>query len=71
MKYRLKTTPTKGGVVKAGLKAGDIVYRANCHDYGLANMDSLAFGERFVSVTLDPHGGAPLFTAPESDLEAV
>lgn len=51
--------------------AGTTVYRFRFSDYGCAADDTAAFGETFISVTLDPEGGYPFFTVPESWLERI
>ena len=50
-------------------KAGAIVYPFFGHDYGLSRDDTHATGVAHTSVTLDPKGGYPFFTVPQSGLE--
>lgn len=47
------------------------VYAARVYDYGLANADTIATGERHISVTTDPAGGYPVFTVPVDLLKVV
>lgn len=54
-----------------GHPAGTICYEFRRHDYGLASDDTRATGIPHRSVTLDPAGGYPSFTAPERALEAL
>lgn len=49
--------------------AGTVVYRAIGHDYGMASDDTRLTGEEHISVTLDPDGGYPFFTAPIDALQ--
>lgn len=50
-------------------KAGTTVYRCSKPDYGLANDDCRATGEKHISVTLDKDGDYPFFTVPVSQLK--
>jgi hypothetical protein len=51
--------------------AGTICYRCQKYDYGCANDDTRMLGRKHVSMTLDPEGDYPFFTAAEDDLEPV
>lgn len=53
-----------------GYTAGATVYEYMRHDYGCSRDDEAATGERHLSVTVSPDGGAPFFTAPISILKA-
>lgn len=50
-------------------KAETIVYGARVHDYGMARDDTNTTNVEHVSVTLESHGGYPVFTIPVGDLE--
>jgi hypothetical protein len=51
--------------------AGQVVFKALVHDYGLARADTEMSGRSHVAVTKETDGGYPLFTIPEGDLKAV
>lgn len=49
-----------------GHPAGTIVYEAAGYDYGMCRDDEQMTGEPHTSMTLDPAGGYPSFTVPNS-----
>jgi len=51
------------------IPAGTRVYAFRYHDYGCAADDTAIFGERYTTVTLDPDGGYPFVTVPETFLQ--
>ena len=53
----------------AGHPIGTVCYEFNGHDYGCARDDTRATGEPWVSMTLDPEGKGPYFTAAVRYLE--
>jgi hypothetical protein len=57
--------------VRSDLKAGTTVYQCGFHDYGLARDDTNHTGIEHKSVTLDPTGDYPFFTAPVHSLQKV
>ena len=66
-KYRM----LKDSKICAEAKAGVTVYKLLLNDYGLANDDTRLGGIKCISITLDPEGGYPFFTVPESHVEAI
>ena len=50
---------------------GAIVYKFVRYDYGLASDDTRMTGVPHVSVTLDPEGGYPFFTVPETAIREI
>lgn len=50
---------------------GAIVYKFVRYDYGLASDDTRMTSVPHVSVTLDPEGGYPSFTVPETAIREI
>lgn len=55
----------------ADAKPGQFVYHANGYDYGLADDDTEASGEEYISVSNNKFGASPFFTFPMRLLEQV
>lgn len=64
---KFKVISNKGANGK--VNAGDTVYQAAMHDYGLARDDTNATGIEHVSVSLKADGDYPLFTIPARNLQ--
>lgn len=54
----------RDSLIEPKAKAGTIVYKQSGYDYGLAADDTRMTGIPHISVTLNPDGGYPGFTAP-------
>ena len=51
------------------VEIGEVVYKSEKYDYGLASDDTRTTGIDYVSVTFKEDGYYPFFTIPRQDLE--
>ncbi len=66
-KYRF----LKDSDVDPAVKAGSIVYAMILNSYGVQNDDTRLMGREYTTVTFDPDGGYPGFSAAVDDLEVI
>lgn len=52
--------------IEPAAKKGTTVYSCSGYDYGCSNDDTRMTGVKHSSFTLDPEGGYPFFTHPDS-----